>query len=332
MMSSVLLLGLISLPRIETTQAINDFQRETNFVGMSVAVWRNGQVEYARSFGYEDREKDIPANEKTIYRLGSISKPITAITLMKLVEGGKLNLKDDVRTWVPDWPEDKPGITLQHIMLHTSGIRHYSPIEKPVFENYASARLALDLFKNDKLIGGVGEKFSYSTHAWTLAGAAMESASGQSLPKLVAEISGPDSSLRCEDLTQPSPERRSALYRAVEDKESTLESKREDNSWKYAGGGMESSASDLAQFISRYLAGDVLQPKTVSQMTTAIRNGRGLGWGVSGDMIIHGGSQQGCSTYFCAFKSSRTVVVILSNTERLPIKEIGDRVAAIWRR
>lgn len=330
MVSALLLVAAIPIQHTKTTTAVEEFMKATGAVGLSIEVWEEGHQIYSRGFGWENREERIPASPDTVYRLGSVSKPITAIAIMNSVEKGRLDLDKDIRTWVKEWPEDKPGVTLRHIMHHTSGIRHYAPLEGAVYDHFSTSAEALNRFKNSALIAKVGEKFSYSTHAWTLAAAALEKAEAQPFPDIISQMALSTkqySTLQCEDLTKPAMRNRSALYQSVKDKEAILETRREDNSWKYAGGGMESRSYHLAGFISVYMMGELVEP-----MTTNPVNGRGLGWAVKGDTFEHGGSQQGCSAFVKADKKSETIVVVLCNTQGVPAKQLGDQVMAIWRR
>jgi CubicO group peptidase (beta-lactamase class C family) len=303
-------------------------------VGMSVAVSVHGKIEYEKGFGYQDRENKVLANEYTVYRLGSVSKPVTAIAIMREVEAKRLELDKDVRDYVNEWPQDKPGITLQLIMTHTSGLRHYKANEKEVFTHYASEADALALFKDDPLIAPTGTKYSYSTHAWTLAAAVLEAETGKKMPALIADLAGDASpSLRCEDLTQEIDHHSSALYGPVGDSPA-LYTKREDNSWKYGGGGLVSSARDLANFATRFIDGKVVRPDTVAQMLRPVGGAaganQGLAWRVNGTRFNHTGAQQGCSAALFCDQKAGVAVVVLCNTESGAPAELAQKLLGIW--
>ena len=70
-------------------------------IGVAVGVIREGEIVYAKGYGFADREEKIPVTTKTMFRWASISKPLTAVVAMQLVEAGKLDLDDDVRRHVP---------------------------------------------------------------------------------------------------------------------------------------------------------------------------------------------------------------------------------------
>src|SRR5262249_45102182 len=71
--------------------------------GISAAIALDGQLCWTKGYGLADLENEVPATEKTVYRLASISKPITAIAVMKLAESGKLDLDAPIQKYVPSF-------------------------------------------------------------------------------------------------------------------------------------------------------------------------------------------------------------------------------------
>jgi len=93
--------------------------------GISASVSIGDKIVYSSGKGFADLENKIPATGKTIYRIASISKPITSIAILQLIEKGLLNLSDDIRKHVPAWPEKRWSVNIKHILTYTSGITHY---------------------------------------------------------------------------------------------------------------------------------------------------------------------------------------------------------------
>ena len=95
-------------------------------VGMSVAVVKDGDIAYSKSFGLKDRENSVPLQEEDLFRIASISKSFSATAIMQLVEAGKVSLQDDFSKLVgfrvrkPKFPETV--ITLKMVLSHTSSI------------------------------------------------------------------------------------------------------------------------------------------------------------------------------------------------------------------
>lgn len=94
--------------------------------GTSIAIIQNGKIVFKKGYGYANKEQRIPATEKTIFRIGSISKPVTAIGIMKLVEEGKLELDVPIEKYLTRWhiPSSEfnsDGVTVRRLLSHTSG-------------------------------------------------------------------------------------------------------------------------------------------------------------------------------------------------------------------
>src|SRR6201993_1092129 len=163
--------------------AITKFMASTHVPGVSVAVVEDGKYEWAAGFGFADLENNVPAGEHTLFRLGSISKPLTAVGTMELWERGKLDLDAPVQKYCPAFPQKSAPITTREVMGHLGGIRHYkvdSLEDAEVgntkhFDNPIQA--GLDFFKDDPLVAQPGSHFHYSTQGYTLVGCVMEGAS-----------------------------------------------------------------------------------------------------------------------------------------------------------
>jgi CubicO group peptidase (beta-lactamase class C family) len=118
--------GLTDAAELETflDELIGNEMEENHIAGAAVSVVKDGQLFFAKGYGYADLEKGIPVDpEQTIFRIGSVGKVFTWTAVMQLVEQGKLDLDADINTYldfkVPDtYPQP---ITLKHLMTHTSG-------------------------------------------------------------------------------------------------------------------------------------------------------------------------------------------------------------------
>lgn len=105
---------------------IKEIARKYNAVGLGVTIVRNGKIEWTTNYGFADRENVLPAERDTVYRIASISKPISNIVLLTLWDKGLIDIDKDIGSYLgfkvrnPNYP-DKP-ITLRSIMTHTSSI------------------------------------------------------------------------------------------------------------------------------------------------------------------------------------------------------------------
>ena len=103
---------------LERNQAANE-------AGLSVAVRKSGQVVYQGNAGIARFERKQSINSDTQFRIGSISKPITALAIMQLVEKSMLNLDDQLLSFYPELPQSFEGISLKHLLAHRSGMLDY---------------------------------------------------------------------------------------------------------------------------------------------------------------------------------------------------------------
>src|SRR5687768_4288064 len=156
--------------------------------GMSVAIVSGGQPRWAAGYGMQDVENNVPAKASTVYRLGSISKPITAVAVMQLFERGRLDLDAPVQKYCPAFPEKQWPVTTRQVLGHLSGIRHYkSDDEFNSTRFYPTVTDGLAMFKDDALLHEPGVKYTYTTFGYTVLGCVVEGASGQKFADFVRE-------------------------------------------------------------------------------------------------------------------------------------------------
>ncbi|MFZ0807430.1 MAG: serine hydrolase domain-containing protein, partial [Candidatus Sulfotelmatobacter sp.] len=221
--------------------------------GVAVAVVEHGEYEWGGGFGFADLENNVPASEHTLFRLGSISKPLTAVGALELWERGQIDLDAPVQKYCPAFPEKSKPITTREVMGHLGGIRHYKgeTEDDPEigntkhFDNPIQA--GLDFFKNDALVADPGTHFHYSTQGYTLVGCVMEGASGAKYVDFMrANVFAPAG------MTQTRVDDRFAIIpyrtRFYEKTESGAVENADflDSSYKIPGGGWLSSAEDMA--------------------------------------------------------------------------------------
>jgi len=296
-------------------------------VGVAVAIV-DGSKTWECDAGYADQDHGMAVRPTTLFRLGSVSKPIAATLAMSLVEQGKLDLDKGVSAYVAGYPDANGTITLRRILSHTSGIRHYAKDKNDTFYEPKTTAEALAVFKDDPLLFKPGEKYSYSTHAYSVVVAAVESASKMSYREyLQTYISRRYArSLDCEVIKDDKSER-TGLFTA----EGKQYEKRQDISWKTGGGGLESSAIDVARFGAAVADGSLLQPKTLKAMWTKQKLndgkllGAGLGWDLSKKGFArHAGGQQGCSAYLLVDQKKKIAVAVMCNTDGMPVAKLAE--------
>jgi len=106
--------------------------------GLQVAVGVDGKLVWSEGFGYADVARKIPVTAETQFRIGSVSKPITAAAVALLYEQGKLDLDAPVQRYVPSFPDKGVPITTRQLAGHLAGIRHYRGDEFLLNRRFAS--------------------------------------------------------------------------------------------------------------------------------------------------------------------------------------------------
>jgi serine beta-lactamase-like protein LACTB, mitochondrial len=332
--------------RVPFEDAIKKFMAETNAPGVSVALVENGEAVWAAGFGMADLENSVPATAQTLYRLGSISKPLTAVAALELWERGRLDLDAPIQRYCPAFPEKQEPITTRELLGHLGGIRHYRSDARDDPEVYNTKHFddpiqgGLDFFKNDPLVEKPGAHFHYSTQGYTVVGCAIEGASGQKYVKFVQEnvlARASMSQTQVDNHYSIIPHRTSFYHK---DDHGTLDNADFlDSSYKIPGGGWLSSANDMAQFEIAILKDRLLRRSTRELMWTSLKpsdgseDNYGLGWGIgknSGMLEVgHDGGQQGTSTAFLIAPAQQDGVVVLINMDGLDAHKLADQLMAI---
>ena len=308
--------------------AVVDAAQESRGIpGISVAVALGGRLAYAEARGFIDLENKVPASLQSVYRLASISKVVTAVAVLQLVEQGKLDLDRPVGEYLDEWPEKRWPVTTRQLLGHQGGVRHYRRGEGESTRHYRSQRAGLVRFARDPLLHEPGTKYHYSSFGFNLAAAVVEAVTGEKFADYLEEaISRPSGaeSLQDDNVRRLIPHRAQGYIR----RGSVLEnSVLMDSSYKLGGGGLCSNAVDLAHFGVALLDGRLLTEESLSKMMTAQLTSSGgttnygLGIRVGGEnetlRIWHGGAQSRVSSVLLLEPKSALVVVVLCNLERV---------------
>ena len=298
---------------------IEDYLKLNPSMGYSVAISQDNTIRYLRGYGMEDETKDQDANSRTVYRLASVSKAITGTLSYILEDRNTLDLQSNVRTVLPNLPKHHT-YQLEDLLSNRSMVRHY--IEKDPTKklgNVSSAWQATRAFMNDTLLAG---SYKYSTHGYTIMAAAIESKTSRTFCNQISTfISNPHNltSLNCEFIDR-TIENRSALYSYDDSLNKYSNETRDDLSWKYAGGGMESSAYDLVRFGMLLNQNRYMTAARLTHMTTRPDNSAdyAFGWNVGSTdgrpWYAKAGDQLGSRTYIRIYPNENIVIVLLGNT------------------
>jgi len=287
--------------------------------------------------GHADSDLESPFLSVTPVRTASIAKPMTAISIMQLVEKGKIDLDEYVRTYLPEYDIAKlKNIKVKHILQHSSGLRGYkNSKENNNKKNFTSMAEAANIVLGDDLLFNPGSDFMYTSYGYNTAGLLIERISGMSydayLQKNIFEPAGMVNSsiARVGQL----PKDVSSVYH--QKKPGKIKLITDHNiSDRIPGGGVLSTVEDLLNFGQAVLENKLISKESLDLMITDTGlkkegNGYGMGWYLYGEnpkygnVIGHSGGQLGCSSFIFLFPEDKVVTVALSNTSGMEVAPIA---------
>lgn len=329
----------------EAIQTSRDLIREImetqGVPGASVAVGIGGEIVWSEGFGWANIEQGVPVTTLTKFRIGSVSKTMTASAVGLLVERGLLDLDAPVQTYVPDFPEKRWPISTRQLGGHIAGIRHYRGAEMLSSRNYPTVESGLGIFSEDTLLFEPETAYSYSSYGWNLLSAVLESASGEDFLGLMRDEVFEPLGLRhtVPDFNDSIVVHRAEFYEAGQDG-AIVNAPYVDNSYKWAGGGFLSTPEDLIRFGQAHMRPGFLREGTLELIQTpqTLRNGEstnyGIGWSTGyqddGDITRgHSGGSVGGTTLLILIPEHDLVVAGVVNISG-PAAQIVGQVAQIF--
>jgi CubicO group peptidase (beta-lactamase class C family) len=299
--------------------------------GVSIAVIRKGQIAWAKGYGVAAKDGQ-PVTPDTLFQAASISKPVTALAALRMVEAGKLALDADINTALSSWklPPGPKGThaTLRQLLSHTagttvSGFPGYAhgaavPILVQVLDGAPPANT-----KPVRIENAPGSTWNYSGGGYTVVQQAMIDRSGKPFPELLAETVLAPLGMKASRFAQPLPP--DMLPRAAMPHDGKGEPY-EGGPYTYpelAAAGLWTTPSDLARFAigvqrNADAAGQaLLSPAMARTMLQPVKNGYALGFGTEGKASSlsfgHGGSNMGYQDVLFAYLEHGDGVVVMTN-------------------
>lgn len=326
----------------KATEVVNALMAEGKIPGMSVSVGINGQIVWSEGFGYADVENRVPVTPVTKFRIGSVSKTLTASALALLYEQGKLDLDAPVQKYVPDFPKKRWPVTVRQVAGHIAGVRHYRNQEFLLAKRFDSVHASLEIFKDDTLLFQPSTKYSYSSYGWNLLSAVIERASGEVfLPFMYKNVFWPLGMMNTvADHTDSLISYRTRFY-ARNGNGNLLNAPYVDNSYKWAGGGFLANTQDLVKFGSAHIKAGFLKQQTLDLFQTSMKTSDGkdtnygFGWRSGTDdsgrrWVGHSGGSVGGTAFMIVYPESGVVVGILSNMSGARYGNLPQKLAGLF--
>src|SRR5215211_3002918 len=290
--------------------------------GMSLAVAVDGRIVFSTACGWADRERRLPARATSRFRIGSVSKPITAAALATLVDAGRIDLAAPIQRYVPEFPEKASPMTVSQVAAHLAGLRANEDDEIVSRRHFDTLAAEVAVFAGDPLLFAPGTRYSYSNWGYVLLGRAIETASGEPfeayVPSAVLRPLGM-SHTQLDDAGAPVPQL-ARLYEVTSDGRAVA-APRHDVSLRWPSGGFVSTAEDLAR-LGGFAAGELVGPATRTQFLTEQRAGGrrtayALGWEVHdtpfGKGYGHTGNAVGGTALILVIPARRAVLALATN-------------------
>ena len=290
--------------------------------GASVLVVRDGVIALARSYGYAELETRRLATPRTAYRLASLTKAFTAAAVLLLAEDRALELDDPVRRWLPELPsEAAEGVTLRHLLTHTSGLHDYEDL---VPDDATAALRDADVLRllagESRVHFAPGAGYRYSNSGYALLALVVERASARPFESFLAQRIfaplGMDGAVAHVEGESVVAERAYGYTHADGRWARTDQSL---TSAVLGDGGIYASITDLAKWDAAWNDARLLAPASraaaLAPATPTDEPGvaYGYGWRRTGDTVWHSGETIGFRNVIVRWPERRTTVVVLSN-------------------
>lgn len=311
-------------------QVIQNYVENKSFMG-TVLVAEQGHVLLNEGYGHADLEWAITNRSETKFRIGSITKQFTAACVLLLQERGKLEVEKPLSTYLPKIPKTWEGITVYHLLTHTSGIVSFTGV--PGFDIYKrqshTPAESIELIRDLPLNFEPGSKFEYSNSNYILLGQLIEQVSGLSYADFLQQnifaplgmtATGVDSNTQI--LTQ-----RARGYDATPD--GFRNADYVSMTIPYAAGYLYSTTGDLLKWQLGLYGGKLLSPDSLRLMTTARLGDYGMGVFIKDSsgrrLITHNGAIEGFDASLNFYPEKQLTIVVLGNVKT----DAPDKIAEL---
>lgn len=300
----------------------------------SVLVARDGEILLSEGYGMANRDWDIANTADTKFRIGSITKQFTAMSILLLQEAGKLTIHDPICTYIEDCPEAWAEVTIEHLLTHTSGIP--SLTDFPDYLQFSIVRTTpqatIQRFSDKPLDFQPGAEWYYSNSGYILLGYIIQEVSGQSYQNFLRDNIFEPLALTG---TGYDDDRRIVKNRAVGYENSTRVASFIDMTVPYSAGSLYSTVGDLYTWIQALVNGEVVPEAALDDMWEAsvpipdepdVTYAYGLiSYTIENHAVIgHDGGINGFSATLAYFPDDKITIIALSNMEGSNLGQIVE--------
>ena len=306
---------------------VTDTLARTGVPSASVAIVKDGQVAYVKTYGDAKLAPKTPATTQMRYSIGSISKQFTAAAILLLQEQGKLSLDDKVEKYIPDLTRANE-VTIRQLLSHTAGYQDYWPqdyVMKPMLEA-TSAQKIMDTWAKKPLDFEPGTKWQYSNTGYVIAGAIVEKVARmpffEFLQQNIFKPLNMTSVMSVDKGRLPESDPVGYLRYALGP---LRVAPKEGTGWLFAAGELAMTPEDLAKWDISIIDRKLLKPSSYRALgtETLLNDGLGTNYGLGVTVafqggrraLSHGGAVSGFTTRNIVFPDDRVAVVVLTNLD-----------------
>jgi len=320
---------------VEVDQLFQDYSGD-GLPGASVMVIRDGQPILTKSYGLANVETGAVIESSTNFRLASITKQFTATSILMLVDGGKLSLDDSISLHFPEFPAFAEGITIRHILQHTSGIEDYEPIYGDRFPAQVTDRGVVDIIsKTEGTMFAPGSQYSYSNSGYAILAVLVENLSGKTFADFLQDnIFSPlemSNTVALVGGVTMVPNR--SFGYSVVDGEVTFS---DQSAWSavLGDGGIYSSVEDLIKWDRALYDNGLISAELRAESWTPGLENYGFGFRIDEynghRRYHHSGSTSGFRNHMQQYPDDLLTVIILTNRADPDVARLADRVADLY--
>ena len=295
--------------------------------GAVVLVARGGETLYARAFGAADLEQGTPIAPDTRFHVASVSKQFTALAVALLAREGRIDLREDIRRYLPELPDFGRRIAVADLLHHTSGLRDQWELlilSGTDMQSLLTQRAILGLVRAQRELNfAPGTEYRYSNTGYSLAAEIVARVSGMPFRRFVQERIfaplGMTASLIYDNAAEIVP-RRAQSYATTA--AGVVEHRRLNYS-NYGATSMITTATDLARWSRELLAPRLFDPALIRSLHEPARlaDGTASNYGLGlykakirgREAVLHGGSDAGFRALVATYPAEGATIVILSN-------------------
>ena len=316
------------------TYNLTERMKYYNIPGVSIAIVENGQLKWAKGYGISDTETGKKVDSNTLFQAGSISKPVAALAVLKLAEENKVNLDQDVNTYLQGWkvPENTltqgEKVTLRKLLTHTAGMTvHGFPGYKQTDTFPTTTDVLNGLGNTPKITIDTipGSIWRYSGGGYTVMQKVVEEVTKQSFEDYINTAILQPFNMKNSTYSQPIDSTKYTNISAAYNRKGKMIEGKWNNYPEKAAAGLWTTPSDLAKYcteiqqISKENKKGVLHKKTVEAMLTKHKNNWGLGpslqWESDSLVFRHGGKNAGFTNEMIAFAHRGNAVIVMTNAD-----------------